>query len=292
MESMIEIGVDTLKVEGDPTKLYEELAKAQSEFLDVPRIDDGQVGNDRKFKYAGYATLMKCVRPALNKHGITILQPLHFRDGKAVTTTILAGHGASLSCSFAFNADYTKADKYGGKKDDCQEFGRAHTYYRRYQLQSILGIEGDEDADSIEAQRSRKEQAQEFAEPAPKKEEPKKEAKPAPAPKANGESAAKPVATASGQKTNGSAKASEPTTNGKVPSPQETVDAIAPEKLNSYLSAVMKQMDPPWKVIDIRKFYAEQFDAENEMPAPDAMDPALKRAILTKIIEVHKVAPF
>lgn len=277
METMnaTEVGVDTLRIEGNPAQLYEALAKAQGEFPDIPRLSDGQAGS-RKFRFAGYATIIKCIRPALTKYGITVLQPLHSRD-EPVTTTILAGHGAAIISSLSFPP-----------QKDPQEFGKQHTYYRRYQLQAMLGLEGDKDADESDIPVA----TQGYSEPAaaPKKEEPK--AKAPPAPKANGESAAKPVATASGQKTNGSVKASEPTTNGAAPNPQEIVDGIAPEKLNGYLSAVMKQMDPPWKVIDIRKFYAEHFDAENEMPAPDAMDPALKRQILTKIIEVKKVAPF
>lgn len=297
--SGIEIGVDTLRIEGEPAQLYAALAKAQAEFAPVPKLDQGQVGKDRKFKYAGYATLMKCVRPALTANGIALIQPLHFRDGMAVTTTILAGHGASIQTSFSFSADYRKKDKYSeGFTDDCQEFGRAHTYYRRYQLQSILGIEGDDDADTLPEVKA----SQGYVEPARDATTgeaiPKKETKPAATPKATAQAPVdkKPVA-ASEPKTNGSAKASEPTTEvdtkpSAVPSPEQLAAGIPPEKLNAALSACMNQMDPKWKVIDIRNFYAKHFDAENEMPKPDDMEPALKRQILAKIIEVQKVAPF
>jgi hypothetical protein len=144
----IELGLDTLTIKGDPTKLYENLAKAQAEFLPVPKMSEGQAGQ-KKFKYAGYATLMRCIRPALTAHGIAIIQPLHSREDMAITTTIIAGHGASISCSFSFKADYTKKFKDGTVVDDPQEFGRCHTYYRRYQLQAMLGIEGDSDADDL-----------------------------------------------------------------------------------------------------------------------------------------------
>ena len=305
----IEIGINTLKVEGDATKLFEMLAKAQAEFLDVPRVDDGQVGNDRKFKYAGYATLVKCVRPALNKYGIALIQPLHSLDGKAITTTILAGHGARIETSFAFHADYVKADKYGGKKDDCQEFGRSHTYYRRYQLQSILGIEGDDDADSIEAQRARREDQAQFSEPARdattgEAVPAKKETKPAAAPKANGASAAKSSAPASAEKTTPSAAQSAPTTTPtkEAAKPAEAkpaeaapklhgIDTIPPEKLNDTITSAMRQQNPPWKMIQLREFYANHISPE-EMPKPDAMPPELKRQILTKMVEVTGVAPF
>lgn len=294
--SGIEIGVDTLRIEGEPTKLYEALAAAQAEFAPVPKLDEGQVGMSRKFKYAGYATLMKCVRPALTKHGIALIQPLHYRDGKAVTTTILAGHGASIQTSYSFNADYQRKDKNGTVTDDCQEFGRSHTYYRRYQLQSILGIEGDDDADGLP---EAKQDSRQFSEPARdattgEAMPPKKEPKPA-APKANGASAApKPAAVV--QQTLPSVQASDSTTAAKsdaaVPSAEKIVEGIPPEKLNTALTNCMQQMTPPWLVINIREFYAKHFDAENEMPAPQDMDPTLKRRILAKMIEVEKVAPF
>ena len=287
----VEIGVDTLRIEGDPSKLYEALAKAQAEFAPVPKLDEGQVGMSRKFKYAGYATLMKCVRPALTKYGIALIQPLHYRDEKAVTTTIIAGHGASIQTSFSFNADFSRKDKTGAVTDDCQEFGRCHTYYRRYQLQSMLGIEGDDDADGLPEVKP-----QGFSEQAPEKKEakaPKAEKPVAPV------ASAEPKPASAPQQTLPSVPQSAPTTNGKaehkadaVPSAEKLVEGIAPEKLNAALSACMKQMNPPWKVIDIRGFYAKHFDAANEMPKPDDMDPTLKRQILAKIIEVEKVAPF
>lgn len=151
----------------------------------------------------------------------------------------------------------------------------------------------------------------EFVEPAQlteAKEETKAEVKASP--KEAKAPAEKKSAAAKEQKTNGSAQPSEPTTNGKAEtkvepkvetkpeaekpavSAKELVDAIPPEKLNSYLTAVMKQFSPPWKYINIRKFYADHFDPEVEIPAGDEMEPAMKRAILAKIIEVEKVAPF
>lgn len=137
----------------------------------------------------------------------------------------------------------------------------------------------------------------EFVEPAQLTGAPKEEPKPE-APKAAKEPAEKKPAPAKEQKTNGSAKASEPTTNGKAEKKPEKVDyqalvaSIAPEKLNGHLTGVMKQMDPPWKFINIRHFYAEHIDPDFELPQADAMDPDLKRLILAKICEVHKVAPF
>jgi hypothetical protein len=115
--------------------------------------------------------------------------------------------------------------------------------------------------------------------------------------KATASAAPKPAAVT--QPTLPSVEASEPTTNGKssngkadgVPSIEQVVASIAPEKLNSALTSCMNQMTPKWRLIEIRRFYAEHF-SEEEMPSPDNMDPELKRQILAKMMEVNKVAPF
>lgn len=280
----IEIDVDTLRFEGNVAKLYEELAKAQAEFTPIPRNKPGQSGN-RHFEYANYATIMRCVRPALAAHGISVLQPLHSRDGNAVTTTILAGHGGAIVSSFSFPAH-----------KDPQEFGKCHTYYRRYQLQSMLGLEGDKDADDLPDVNE-----QGFTEQA------------ASSPKAPKASVEKPPVAAKEQKTNGSAKPSAASTESSEPKPEpkleskpeekkpektiinpsKVIEGIEDAKLNNVLSVMMKQMSPPWKLMDVRAFYAEHFDAKPEdMPHPDQMKAPLKRQILSKLIEVKGVAPF
>ncbi len=276
----IEIGVSTLRIEGNPAKLYEELAMAAQEFVPIPKVAKGQSGN-RHFDYANYATIMRCVRPALSKHGIVVMQPLHSNDDEAVTTTILAGHGAAIVSSFSFVPH-----------KDPQEFGKHHTYYRRYQLQAMLGLEGDKDADDLPDVNE-----QGFTE--------KQEAS---SPKAKA-SVEKPPAAAKEQKTNGSAKPSAASTESSEPKPEpkpeekkpektvinpaKAIDGIEDAKLNTVLSAIMKQMDPPWKLMDVRSFYAEHFDAKPEdMPHPDQMKAPLKRQILSKLIEVKGVAPF
>lgn len=279
MSEAIDIGVDTLRIEGDPTKLYEALAKAQSEFAPVPKVDDGQVGNDRRFKYAGYATLMKCVRPALAANGIALIQPLHYRDEMAITTTIIAGHGASIQTSFAFSADYMKTDKYGSKKDDCQEFGRAHTYYRRYQLQSILGIEGDDDADALPEP---KERAQ-FQE---------KETKQLPAPKGNGAtkqaqaSVETKPAPAPEEKTNGSAKPSAVLTVSSEAKPAQQLNA---DQLKVLITDCMKQKG--WKLIKLREFFAQHVD-EAGFEKADTMPIEQMRMLHQKLVQVEGCAPF
>jgi hypothetical protein len=253
MES-IELGVDTLQVSGDPTKLFEALAKAQAEFLPVPRSDQGQVGDNRKFRYAGYATLVRCIRPALSKYGICLLQPLHTRGGKAVTTTILAGHGASITASFYFKAEYVKTNK-AGTFDDPQEFGRNHTYYRRYQLQSMVGVEGDDDADNL----PRPEPVQFADSTSEPKSEPKSETKAEP----KTETKSSPL-------------------NGK---PVEEDRRTFNQKIGSVASKL------GWKLADIKAFYKEHVDEAGFEKSDDLTD-RQKAALLSKMVDINGLTSY
>lgn len=244
----IDIHMGTLKIEGDPTELYKALALAQAEFLSVPEEAKGQVGNNRSFKYADFATIIKCIRPALTKHGIAFLQPLHTEGEMAVTTTILAGHGASITASLHFPHD-----------DNPQEFGRIHTYHRRYQLLGFFAIEG-EDADDA---RRFNEQRQSFSEPA-KKSEPrneKVETKQAPP------RAIKPAAT------NG-ATASDPANNRPI---------------NDILRDGMKKLG--WTFADLKVFYKEHIDPSGFDKA-DNLTIEQKRALRDKLVELKGIEPF
>lgn len=277
-EDMIQLSGNSLSVDGDPTKLYEALAKAQGNFIPIPKQSSGQIGK-RDFKYAGYATIMRCVRPALKEQGIVVLQPLHSSGTECVTTTILAGHGASITSSFAFE-----------RHKDPQEFGRHHTYYRRYQLQAMLGLEGDKDADDLPDVNVVQGQFVEEQAPEPKKLPAAKETKPAAAPKANGASVEPKSAPANEPKNNGSVKPSDASTTGK--SVNDIVAEIpehGADKLKELITSGMRQLG--WKMVRLREFWAEnvdpvQFESADEMPL-DKM-----RLLHRKMVEKHAIAPF
>lgn len=300
MESGIEIGLDTLSIKGDPSKLYEELAKAQAKFIPVPRSNQGQVGQ-QKFKYAGYAQLMRCVRPALTEHGIAVFQPLHSRDDMAVTTTILAGHGASITASFSFKAEFTRRQKDGTEVDDPQEFGRHHTYYRRYQLQAMLGIEGDADADDLPDVNEKKEQAQFTDERRltaiayQRPEAGDGEAVPAKAPKAQVSADSK---SASVEKpTSSSAEPSEPTTNGKSktgktepkPTGSKSEPIVSVKTINEQLTSAMDELK--WKMPELKAFFVEHVDPQGFDKAAN-LTVEKKQLLFRKMVEVHNVTPF
>ena len=274
-----------LTINGDPTKLFEELAKAQAEFIPVPRVDAGQVGNT-KFKYAGYATLMKCVRPALSKYGIVIIQPLHSHhdeDGieHAVTTTILAGHGASIVSSLSFEHD-----------SNPQEFGRKHTYHRRYQLQSMLGIEGDDDADNVPLPKESKptngyiEKERDITEAALSGAPPKAVVTNV-ATRAASTAGSKPATTSSPKAA--SAPAGTAGTDTAAATLQTKGPEHTPKTINVLLEESMKQLK--WNMAQMMDFYGKHVDpAGVEKPSNMTLDQ--KRALHKKLVEIHDVVPF
>lgn len=255
----IDIQLGSLKIEGDATKLFEELARAQADFEAIPETAEGQIGRDRKFKYADFATLTRYTRPHLSKRGIVLLQPLHYENGKAVTTTILAGHGARIMASFHFTAD-----------PNPQDFGKAHTYYRRYQLQGILGLEG-EDADSVPMTSAK--QTNGFSEPEKKT-----------APKALA-TAGKSPAPANDQKTDTSAAPSDSSTT----STEKTSSVPADDRpINARIIDAMKQLT--WKMDDLKAFYKENVDKKGFDKA-DNLPPEVKESLWRLLIEKKGVLP-
>lgn len=244
----IELGLDTLVIKGDPTKLYESLAAAALEFVPIPRSDEGAITEKRTFRYAGYATIIRCVRPALSKHGIALIQPLHFRDHMAVTTTILAGHGASVATSFYFETDKNP-----------QEFGRRHTYYRRYQLQAMLGVEGDDDADNLPRPEVQ------FADKPPKS-EPKSTPKTEPKAEPKVEPKAEP-------------KQTEPASEPSPPPGMTEHDVV-----NKAIIVAAKKL--AWDLPKIQEFYKTHIDKAG-FDKSDDLSVTQKRVLLRKIKEVH-----
>ncbi len=133
----------------DMFKLYQAIGKAQSEFLPLPKKQAGQYGN-QKFDYAPYHVIRKCILPALTANGVSVMQPTHSENGQVAVTLIVSGHGAAINSTILFEKNQTGQDRFTKEvKFDVQLFGREHTYWRRYQLQSFFCLEGDKDADDL-----------------------------------------------------------------------------------------------------------------------------------------------
>jgi hypothetical protein len=93
-----------------------------------------------KSKYADLASVREATLPALNKHGLAIVQytDLHFSDGELrliLRTKLLHKSGQSISSAYPIA---------NGKP---QEMGSALTYARRYSWAGLCGIASEEDDD-------------------------------------------------------------------------------------------------------------------------------------------------
>jgi hypothetical protein len=95
-----------------------------------------------KSKYADLNAIREACLPALNKAGVTALQPTVNRDNKNYVQTILL-HESGEFISSLTEIIYSK-------QNDAQSQGSGITYARRYGLQSLMNV-GAEDDDGNKA---------------------------------------------------------------------------------------------------------------------------------------------
>jgi hypothetical protein len=114
--------------------LYTALAAAQAE---MGRALKDATNPAFKSKYADLASVMDACMPALNKHGIAVLQPLvDDEHGRYVKTVFVHGESGELTeCRVPLIV----------AKNDMQGYGSAVTYARRYGLMSMAGIAPEDD---------------------------------------------------------------------------------------------------------------------------------------------------
>ena len=102
-----------------------------------------------KSKYADLNSIREACLPALNKHGIAVLQPIVQVEGKNyVKTLLLHESGESMECL---------TEIIFAKQNDAQAQGSGITYARRYGLQSLVNV-GAEDDDGNKASEAPKQQ--------------------------------------------------------------------------------------------------------------------------------------
>ena len=112
--------------------IYKKLFEAKKE---IGKISKDSTNPFFKSKYFDINSLLEHVEPILYKHGLLLLQPII--DGKVYTKII------EVECE----------DKIGNMESsidlpniqDPQKLGSAITYYRRYTLQSLLGLQAEDD---------------------------------------------------------------------------------------------------------------------------------------------------
>ena len=115
------------------TSIAAALAAAQSEMGRA--IKDSNNPHFRS-KYADLGSVMDACLPALNRHGISVIQPAgEDEHGRFVATMLLHTSGEKLECKVPLIV----------QKNDMQGYGSAVTYARRYGLMCMAGIAPDDD---------------------------------------------------------------------------------------------------------------------------------------------------
>ena len=102
-------------------------------------------------KYADLGSVMDACLPALNAHGIAVIQPTGEDEiGRFVETRLIHGEsGEQLSCWVPLIVS----------KNDMQGYGSAVTYARRYGLMAMAGIAPEDDDGNAAAKAAPKQEA-------------------------------------------------------------------------------------------------------------------------------------
>lgn len=109
-------------------------------------------------KYADLGNVMDACLPALNKHGIALLQPTgQDQHGPYVDTVLMHESGQTLSCRVHLVVN----------KNDMQGIGSAMTYARRYGLMAMAGIAPEDDDGNAAAKAAPRQNRTPAGQPAP-----------------------------------------------------------------------------------------------------------------------------
>jgi hypothetical protein len=109
--------------------IYKKIAELKKE---VGAISKEETNPFFKSKYFDINGLIKHLDPLLSKNGLVILQPIN--DGKVESILVDLESGESIQSSLELPVF-----------DDPQKLGSCITYYRRYTLQSLLGLQAEDD---------------------------------------------------------------------------------------------------------------------------------------------------
>lgn len=136
----------TLTMHGDDEsvgRLLSAIAEAQAGF-EQPKMTKHvtvrmKTGGSYDFDYAPLQEILRCVRPALARAGVALLQPITTpKPGVYELRTVLAGHGGMLVAKLPFRLE----------TDDPKALGSQITYLRRYSVSAMLCVAADDDDDA------------------------------------------------------------------------------------------------------------------------------------------------
>jgi hypothetical protein len=110
-------------------EIYKKLHEAKKE---IGKITKDSKNPFFKSNYLSLNGLIDAIEPTLEKHGLLLLQPIEAEWVKTKIFDIETGESVSSEIHL-------------GTMTDPQKMGSAITYYRRYTLQSLLGLQAEDD---------------------------------------------------------------------------------------------------------------------------------------------------
>lgn len=110
------------------------LVKAQSQFKPVAKDSENPFF---KSNYADLSSILQAVMPVLTSNGLALSQPMKVVDGVTILCTNLIHESGEMMTSEMILPVVT----------DPQKYGSLITYYKRYQLQAMLGVSTADDDD-------------------------------------------------------------------------------------------------------------------------------------------------
>ena len=109
--------------------IYKQLFEAKKE---IGKISKDSKNPFFKSKYFDINSLLEHVEPILQKHNLLLLQPIV--DGKVSTVIVDIETGEKVTSEIALP-----------QLNDPQKLGSCVSYYRRYTLQSLIGLQATDD---------------------------------------------------------------------------------------------------------------------------------------------------
>lgn len=109
--------------------IYKKLAELKKE---VGKISKKETNPFFKSKYFDINGLIEHLEPLLEKHNLLLLQPIESNKVSSVLVDYESGEQIQSSLELPHY-------------DDPQKMGSCITYYRRYTLQSLLGLQAEDD---------------------------------------------------------------------------------------------------------------------------------------------------
>jgi hypothetical protein len=113
--------------------IYQKLLEVQKEIESIKKDSKNPFF---KSNYFDINALLEEVKPVLNKHGLIVMQPIQNNDLGNVLETIIID---------SFDGEKITSSVSLPDNPDPQKTGSIITYFRRYALQSMLGLQAEDD---------------------------------------------------------------------------------------------------------------------------------------------------